>query len=1265
MGKQQGKRYVDPMTPLGGDNLPLDFVQSSFNFKAPSRKNIGDTGSSQYVGDYYKPSSYDNDNMFISDLPNLNSIRAENQGFFPTIGNAIARTAINIIPTVIGNVASMLDIEDYMNVDNEVGNSVTRAMEEFKASVSKELPVYRENPNKSFDIGDPAWWIDNGASLVESISAFAITGVGVGAAFNAIGKGLSLINGLSKMGEAGKIAATVLTSAGLNQAESITTAMDVYDTTYKTSIENGLGEEEAKQAAADAASYSVNINRANILLNLTSSSAFIRTPKKTRQIRESLVGKTRKDMLSEGGQEYLEETINLVSQKEGERYGDALSKGKDYSYDFGNSLKDALSAEGIEAGVLGFIGGAGQTAVTKYYNDVTGETKRIEDLYKEQQESIARIQGLQNSGIVPDISSVFKTTEEITKLQNDIDTAIKNNDNNKVQELKYQLINTQISDALANGTVDKLENVYKEIEALSPEEAANKGFEIDPKSNENYKKQAAKAIQLIKDAEDGYLDIANKGYLNADEVLNNYIQGKSLSRLLSDINSDLNDLHTKAFNDKINLDIKGDLNADEISPELKALPSFQEYYLVKKFRDSVKNEYLKNIAEYAELTSTETQDKLKAEKLEKINKILEEAEKAKKLAEEEAVKKRRKEVYDKVNNATAPTNTTATNASEEAPVVNDEEEQEEQEEDSPESESDESVTPSGITDTTSVNDSEPLDSEMEYSEEGEIVTVDEKEVTDDDYLSTEEKVVANSVESEISDSKNKDANADGFVKDVSQNDEDDDSKWKRTEGNTIISLNVNYDEIITPVNKYNPDGTLDINSNFDSRLQSPNQFKPGDKVNIIFPTYDEMLERGVDNYTEEDYNNNINDPESFPIAFTDSNGKIIGYLPTAENVIKRVDVKVLAVELEKNRKLRQFLFDNKDLRFAVTITSKSNGVLLKTKGPKVTIYDALGDGTKLPDNVKLAVYKDGSLQTSLGVFSNVPLSNKKKLKAGYTYAILPTASGEYIAVPLNVSKVNENAARTVLKLLQLYKASTKRTEDVELIKEREELDTVIDIANTTSFLDAISKLIYRNSNIDNDTNLFILDKNKLILGPDKDSVFTRDQIMYDKNAQERIVAILTSRFPAVQLSNFGKAFNQLSVNNNKLIEIKHNNYFDYLNKEGILKTNVKGYPIDGEPGNFYYTAQSVITFSNPYIDDSKDVVNTEAAVTKPGDVVQANTTAPENSTSIKKPINKLGIKYKPNNNNNTNLREDFNFLNNLESKDIDTQAKELLKKCQK
>lgn len=76
----------------------------------------------------------------------------------------------------------------------------------------------------------------------------------------------------------------------LNQAESIMEATQVFDSTYKfefdklSAANDPDAESKAKQKAADAAKLTINANRANIILNLSSANLFLKAPKLTSNI---------------------------------------------------------------------------------------------------------------------------------------------------------------------------------------------------------------------------------------------------------------------------------------------------------------------------------------------------------------------------------------------------------------------------------------------------------------------------------------------------------------------------------------------------------------------------------------------------------------------------------------------------------------------------------------------------------------------------------------------------------------------------------------------------------------------------------------------------------------------------------------------------------------------------------------------------------------------------------------------------------------------
>ena len=323
------------------------------NFKPGTLDTFGEEGivHSSFGNTDFGESQYDKDSLSSEFIKNgdYQYLRGERQGWGAEVSNAIVGGLSKIPLTVIGNAASMLDFEDYLNTDNEVGNAVTRWAEEMKQGVDTQTPIYKSNDNT---LSSREWWISNGKDLIDSAGAFALTGAG-------LGKGVQLLSNLAKssktLQQAIGFTGTINNAAMLNQAESIPIAMDV----YKNAKALGKSDEEA----ADAAAYSIAINRINIPLNITSAGAFLRPIQATRQIAKDF---SKKEVIArlatEGSQEYLEENINNIAENEAKL---KAKQGKDYTYDFNRTINDILSKEGFEAGLIGFIGGIAQTGATE------------------------------------------------------------------------------------------------------------------------------------------------------------------------------------------------------------------------------------------------------------------------------------------------------------------------------------------------------------------------------------------------------------------------------------------------------------------------------------------------------------------------------------------------------------------------------------------------------------------------------------------------------------------------------------------------------------------------------------------------------------------------------------------------------------------------------------------------------------------------------------------------------------------------------------
>lgn len=354
--------------------------------------------------------------QYTTGSPTTQNDMARAQSKWEKASNAYGRFWRNAFYDTVGGVGSMLDIEDYANSDDEVGNWLTSWATGMKEDTNKAAPIYRYD---NASINDFGWWMENGSSLASSAASFIVQGGLVGGAL----KGLTAVKWLSKLGKAAnrskdiatgamKVDAGIglgsklttssfidkaqkvddwakklATSTTLNQSEAIMSASETYRKVYEDGVKRGYTDEQSKRIAALSASHVVNINRANIALNLTSADLFLKGKNSLSNLvqRQKLFSMdTAKRMGTEGFQEIGEENINLIAEKQAEGYARKMldSGFKDeHGNDavglnqYGMSLTDSLDelnlkdpygdatlGEIMEASFWGFLGGAGQTA---------------------------------------------------------------------------------------------------------------------------------------------------------------------------------------------------------------------------------------------------------------------------------------------------------------------------------------------------------------------------------------------------------------------------------------------------------------------------------------------------------------------------------------------------------------------------------------------------------------------------------------------------------------------------------------------------------------------------------------------------------------------------------------------------------------------------------------------------------------------------------------------------------------------------------------
>ena len=634
--------------------------------------------------DFEKYKDYLTSNSFYFDGDsNLDKARAENQSNWAQARNATARTLLNVVPEAIKQTANAFDFEDWSKAEAETGNWVSDAMTSAQESVKDVLPIYRENPGQALDVGDFAYWMETGDSLVTSIGGFALSGYALGGGVSVLSKGAS---GLAKIGalvaDSVKNTRSFRTALGaieargtgeavrgltlnylMNRSESLGIAAETYATVYEReynkAIVEGKSNEEAKTTAkrfaAEGAAGSMKFNALNMILNTTSSNLFLKSAKVSSLIKKEGIGTA----IGEVGKEGLEEYVNDL----GQLYGEGLNT--EAPLTFKAAMQRLGTAEGLESPILGFIGGAGQPALTKagkyiqttdnssyvrnfnqylLDNPITATNKeetlqkavayaqtqsdkdakigfftntanaggqrtstaqQLESLYVAQQVALSDYEKADKASNMNDVVNMSISSEFSVNLMNELSSDPNISPEQKDILLERALLSHQAYKAMSVGTMSELKDVYRTYSTMEAKEATDRGLLTDEVEGtpEHYKTKAKRALQTLDAYEANYN--VSKGFVNSSEVYKS-----------------LNDIHfanrtVKEASDKYN-DKAAEL--DTLSRELFESEGDTE---ALKFYESVQAS--NRIAIHPKLKGTkideEIQDERKAVKVAKQNKL--------------------------------------------------------------------------------------------------------------------------------------------------------------------------------------------------------------------------------------------------------------------------------------------------------------------------------------------------------------------------------------------------------------------------------------------------------------------------------------------------------------------------------------------------------------------------------------------------------------------------------------------------------------------
>jgi len=556
---------TDPKRPITIDDIKPGLVGANINYS-----DVGPQGA----GTQYSP--LEEHDIGLVQGVDQNRNRAINQSTLEQGAKTVGNLAPNVALGILENVGYLAELPGALaGNDTDYSNALTEWAKEQRSPFGD---IYRENPNKLIDLGDPAFWFETGGGLVESIGEFLVTGYGVG---SVLGKGSSALAQALKAGAAGTKAlsgaAQLATAGTLSYVEGAMSGAQVYQDTYNQFLPE-IGDELAKSKAAEAAAYTVKLNTAiNTLLNVTSVAGAFKSTKSLYNAEKQGINKlagesadayvSRLAKISEEGlpsslrtnglvrlglessQEAVEEVVNVFAEQEGRIKG-GLEEGEGNAVD--RFIDAALSEEGMFSAALGAIGGVAQTGGMNRIRmhktpklDAAGNPIIVDGNVQYESVNASTLeQREKNEKYQNFVLSIANDFENLKDTQQDLRNATKEGNTDKMSELQDKLFSIAAYNQVSNGNANNLITTFEDIQKLSPEEAVEQGL-ADDLTDTSYKEKAARRVVQLRDLQKKYTDtMAKYDHGEAgDAGLGNYIF--NLQTGMSSAKSTIGDLNAK------------------------------------------------------------------------------------------------------------------------------------------------------------------------------------------------------------------------------------------------------------------------------------------------------------------------------------------------------------------------------------------------------------------------------------------------------------------------------------------------------------------------------------------------------------------------------------------------------------------------------------------------------------------------------------------------------------------------------------------------
>lgn len=166
-------------------------AQGDFMFRNLSGKEVF-TGTEE---EYHSLAKYGAEPNKYQSREELETLRAKNQSAWKQAGNALGQTIGTVIGDTVGGMGMLVDIATAGILDDKpFSNFITRAGDSISNYVRDDLfPIYRENPDKAFDMNDFSGWFFSQVPSIASSLSLMIPGTLLTKGVGAVGKGVAAL----------------------------------------------------------------------------------------------------------------------------------------------------------------------------------------------------------------------------------------------------------------------------------------------------------------------------------------------------------------------------------------------------------------------------------------------------------------------------------------------------------------------------------------------------------------------------------------------------------------------------------------------------------------------------------------------------------------------------------------------------------------------------------------------------------------------------------------------------------------------------------------------------------------------------------------------------------------------------------------------------------------------------------------------------------------------------------------------------------------